>query len=126
MKASYSKEIIKSVYDDAILPVNMKKDIFNHIVGKYNKIKNETFYTSMTTDFQEALDTKKNYGGRIIPIDYRVSQPLVDDIEEEDDDNVIKYYLNYITNSNELNECFRLLSLYIYDTAHKTLLNLKE
>ena len=63
----------------------MKQDIFNHIVGKYNKIKNETFYTSMTTDINEALDVKKNYGGRIIPIEYRASEKPVDEIEEEED-----------------------------------------
>ena len=80
LKESNSKEIIKSIYDDEILPVTMKKDIFNHIVGKYNKIKNETFHTSITTDINEALDTKMNYGGRIIPLEHRVSKTPVEGI----------------------------------------------
>jgi len=68
LKASNSKEIIKNIYDDNKLivredenrrKINMKKDIFNPIPGKYNKIRNETFSTKIATDYNQALDTKK-------------------------------------------------------------------
>jgi hypothetical protein len=110
IKESNSDGIVQKIYDNKEITVKMKKDIFNHIVGKYNKQKNDRHYTSMTTDFKEALDVKTSYGGRIIPLDHEGKN----------------YYINYIRNSNELSQGFRLISLYIYDTAHKILLDLKN
>jgi len=110
IKESNSDGIVQKIYDNKEITVKMKKDIFNHIVGKYNKQKNDRHYTSMTTDFKEALDVKTSYGGRIIPLNHEGKN----------------YYINYIRNSNELSQGFRLISLYIYDTAHKILLDLKN
>jgi len=148
-KKSVSKEVVKKVYEDDKLTIKMKKDIFNHICGKYNKGENKTYFTSVTSDLQEAMTIKKENGGRIIPIQYEEEENQDKDYEtenedsdEEDEDldyhayklkqqqkaekNKQTFYINHITNTNDLNEGFRLLSLYIYDTAHKHLLDLKD
>jgi len=104
------KEFVKMVYDDTVITTTMKKDIFNHIVGNMNKSKNKRTYTDLKMDMKEALEVKRNYGGRIIPL--------------ERDDKM--YFLNYMEKSTELQEGFRLISSLIYDTAHKRLLDLKK
>ena len=104
------KEFVKMVYQDKVITTTMKKDIFNHIVGNMNKSQNKRTYTDLKMDLKEALDVKKSYGGRIIPL--------------ERDDKM--YYLNYMEKSTELQEGFRLISNLIYDTAHKRLLDLKK
>lgn len=107
-KENCAKGIIEKLYKDEKLTETMKKDIINHIVGKYNKSNNTKLFTSITSNRDEALRTKKDYGGKIIPIPDS------------------KLFANCIQNQQELEQGFRLISLYIYDTANKKLLELKE
>ena len=110
IKGSNSNEIIKNVYENEMLTVEMKKNIINHVVGNMNKCQNKKTYTSMTKVQSEAMDFWRTNGGRVVPLDM---------IEQ-------KYYINHLEKTNELFEGFRLISMLIYDTAHKRLLDLKK
>lgn len=119
-KESCSKQVIENLYKDEDLTETMKKNIINHIIGKYNKSSNTKIFTSITTNRDEALRTKKDYGGKIIPIEIENEDTDEDTIEKK------KLFANYIKNEIDLNQGFRLISLYVYDTANKQLLQLKE
>ena len=189
-KSSCGKDVIEKLYKDDKLTETMKKDIINHIVGKYNKSNNTNLKTAITTNRDEALRTKKDYGGKIIPIpntkkyekvlytklSYKptespqistqspentslrkvfkkipipntelfervlISEKLISNIpsqlpkqipilEELSKDVPIpntQLFANCIHNQRDLEQGFRLISLYIYDTANKKLLELKE
>jgi hypothetical protein len=108
-------DIIKKVYNNNTLTNEMKKNIINHIVGKYNKKSNTKVYNNISLDEKEANGIRKNYGGNIIR--QKIQREGYDDLN---------LYINHIENDNDLIDGFRLLSLMIYDTSHKLLLELKE
>jgi len=110
LKTNISEDLITEIYDDSTLEMKMKKDIFNHCIGMFNKSYNKNTYANVSTNREEAVTYKNNYGGYIIPLKT---------------DN-ITFYLNYIEVKKEINDGFKLISHMIYDTAHKRLFDLKS
>jgi hypothetical protein len=129
LKKFYGKEIVKDIYEDKILTPKFKKDIINHIVGKYNKKTNNKYYTSVSTDKLEANVIKQQYGGKLYHQAIRHNSQVYDDDNSLDDedhaDEVLDLYINQVDAETNLTEGFRLLSLLIYDIAYKRLLELK-
>jgi len=154
-KKNNANEVINKLYTDNKLTAKMRKDIINHIVGKYNKKTNKKYYSSVSTDKEEAIGIKNNYGGALYKqtikqyndsdeeldddfdemeyINQKQQEDITYDYEEDPflinrkkTDNGLTLYINHIENETKLNEGFRLLSLMIYDIAHKKLLDLKQ
>jgi len=111
LKKNCGMDIIKDLYNDETLSPTMRKNIINHIIGKYNKGKNTKFSATLFRDEGECNYAVKKYGG--------IKKKLR--IDENTTLNV-----NYIEKSTNLNEGFKLLSLLIYDVSHKILMNLKK
>jgi hypothetical protein len=78
----------------------------NHTIGNFNKVDNKKTYTMISTDEKEALRFKKDFGCPYIKVD--------------------EFFINTLENKTQLTEGFRLISLLIYDSSHKQLLDLKE
>jgi len=112
LKNNNSKDIIKDIYYDETLTETMKKNIINHIIGKYNKGKNSKYSTSIFTDESECIYFSQKYDCRTIPI------PI------DENDNYL--YVSYNEVSSQLTEGFKLISYLIYDTSHKQMFDLKK
>ena len=108
-------EVIETVYRDKGLSVLSKKNILNHIVGCWNKRTNKKSVTRVFTDAKEARYYLETYGGRACKQKY-VDQYGVTQV----------LHVNHIEDETELDEGFRLISLLVYDTAHKQLLDCKR
>ena len=128
LKKYISKDIVKNIYDDAKLNPKMRKDLINHLVGVYNKKDNKKVYTNVCKYRNEAETIKLEYGGKIIHQSFHAEEEKEEEEGEEFEDVRPKetIYINYIENKNDINDGFRLISLFVYDTAHKYLLNLKS
>jgi len=103
--------IIQDIYNDKSLTDTMKKNIINHIIGKFNKTYNKKFASQLFTNENECNSFVQKYDGKkkLIPID------------------IDKYlYVNYIEKKSIMTEGFKLISFLIYDTARKKLLELKK
>jgi hypothetical protein len=109
IKDNISESIIKEVYDDKTLTIQMKKDVINHTIGMFNKGSNKNTMSFISNTRGEANAIKKKYKGDIIPVktkDFSV-------------------YLNYIEMHKETCDGFKLISHMIYDTGHRRLFDLK-
>lgn len=131
LKTYTGKNVIQKLYQDETLTPKFRKDIINHIVGKYNKRVNKKIYTSVSTFQEEANLIKQTYGGRIYKQEFKVftDEELKIEDEEEFEGEIgqkVKIFINQIENESQLNEGFRLLSLLVYDIAYKQLLDLKD
>jgi hypothetical protein len=103
---SFFKDIIEEIYNDPKLDEKMKKDLINHTIGNFNKVYNTKIHTMISTDESEALLFKKDYNCPYFKFD--------------------EFYVNTLQNKTMLDDGFRLISLLVYDTSHKQLLDLKE
>jgi hypothetical protein len=110
LKDNISESIIKEVYDDESLTIQMKKDVINHTIGMFNKGSNKNTMSFISNTRGEANAIKKKYKGDIIPVKTEM----------------FKVYLNYIEMQKETNDGFKLISHMIYDTAHRRLFDLKK
>ena len=110
LKVNISSGIIDDVYSDETLTEKMKKDIFNHAIGMFNKSSNKNTFTAVSDSREEANKLRKEYTGRIIPIH----------LEEE------KVYMNYVEARRETIDGFKMISHLIYDIANKRLFDLKK
>ena len=110
LKVNISKGLVKEIYDDSTLTNTMKKDIFNHTIGLFNRGTNKNTFSCVSNTREEALTLKNAYGGRIIP--FKVGD--------------MKKYINYVEMKKDIKNGFKLLSHMIYDIAHKTLFDLKR
>ena len=109
IKDNIAESLIKEVYDDETLTIQMKKDVINHTIGMFNKGSNKNTMSFISNTRGEANAIKKKYKGDIIPVktkDFSV-------------------YLNYIEMHKETCDGFKLISHMIYDTGHRRLFDLK-
>ena len=104
-KSHNFKEIIANVWNDEKLTETMKKDIFNHLIGNFNKKDNKICKNQIFKKENEVRDLIKNLGGKMLRYN--------------------KYFIHSMESSNELINGFSLISLLIYDTSHKKLFDLK-
>ena len=126
LKKYIAKDIIKNVYDDSKLNPKMRKDLINHLVGVYNKKENTKIYTNICKYRNEAEAIKLEYGGKIVHQSFYVGEEKDEEQEFVADREKETIYINHIENKNDINDGFRLISLFVYDTSHKYLLNLKS
>ena len=56
LRTNISDTLISEVYNDTTLTETMKKDIFNHIIGMFNKGKNKKTYSTVSSNLPEAFD----------------------------------------------------------------------
>jgi hypothetical protein len=110
LRTNVAGDVVKNIYADEKLNPTLRKNLINHIVGNYNKKENKKYYTSVSKYRNEAEYILAEYGGKIIP-QYIDAETTV--------------YINYIENGSEIDDGFRLISLLVYDIAHKTLFDLK-
>ena len=147
LKVNTAAEVIKRIYEDEKLSPKMRKDLINHQVGTYDKATNKKFKTGIFKHRNEALSMYKEFGGCIVPVSFsekekdicddpyyneHLNEWSISEVEEyeaqffasnsgEKED----FFLHHIENASEMSEGFRLISLMVYDAAHKNLLNLK-
>ena len=110
LKENIADGVIKKIYEDDTLTDKMKKDLFNHLIGNYNKKSNKNTFSCMSNNEEECNAVIEKYGGRKIPLKLK-GQPM---------------FLNYVEKETELSDGFKLISMLIYDISHKKLFQLKE
>jgi hypothetical protein len=128
LKKNISKSLMEEVYNDESLTETMRKNIFNHSIGMFNKSFNQSTYSCISNNINEAKKIKELCTGRIIPVclnyDCTISDTVTDYIKYANEKQ--NYFINYISNKKEIKNGFKLISLLIYDIAHKRLLDLKR
>jgi hypothetical protein len=110
LRENTAQGVIEKIYGDETLTNKMKKDLFNHLIGNYNKGTNKNTFSCMSNNEEECNAVVSKYGGRKIPLKMGKSE----------------IYLNYIEKEADLSDGFKLISMLIYDISHKKLFNLKE
>lgn len=110
LKTNITDSLIKDVYADELITTTMKKDIFNHCIGMFNRGNNTNTFSCISNNREEANKMKSTQGGNIVPIKI----------------NNNKMYINYIEMKKEITDGFKLISHMVYDRAQKLLFNLKN
>jgi hypothetical protein len=106
LKTNISKQIIKSVYDNPDLRIDMKKGLFNHLTGMYDKSCNKKQKVVCSKDEKEANAFTKRYGG---------NQFQKDDI-----------HFNVCKKKSDLHNGFKPIGILIKDCAQRKLFDLKK
>jgi hypothetical protein len=123
LKKNVAKDIVKNIYDDQKLNPKMRKDLINHLIGVYNKKENKKNYTNISKYKNEAEKIKEEYGFKVLTQTFYIGDES-EDVEYEDTKRIKEtIYINHIENKNDIMDGFRLISLLVYDTSHKYLLN---
>ena len=111
LKKNISNDIIKDIYNDKFLTEKMKKGIFNHLIGMYDKKKNKKEHVFISGDEEECNLFQKDYTGRTVR-------------HKLNNDEYI--YHTVIKNESQMIEGFKPLSLLIKDIANVQLFKLKK
>jgi hypothetical protein len=111
LKKNISNDIIKDVYNDNLLTEKMKKGIFNHLIGMYDKKKNKKEHVFISGDEEENNLYQIDFGGRVVRHNLTNDEYI---------------YHTIIKNECELIEGFKPLSLLIKDLANVKLFKLKK
>jgi hypothetical protein len=105
-KANISFDIIKSVYENKHLRTDMKKGLFNHLTGMYDKSSNEKQKVQCSKDESEANSFRERYGG--------------DQFQRDD------IHFNICKKKSYLKNGFKPLGILIKDCAQRKLFDLKK